>query len=207
MKGSNLALWTLVLWACVIANADAEVIAGLPHPSRSQPAAAESTSQELTPGYHSDWPELNTDRLVGRSLVATCGLATACLIALWSSRRVRAQRLRSSKDNRDSMVVLETLCLAPRCTLQLVRVDAQKFLIARDPSGVRSITPVSTFADAMAEEVEPFEAVTPRDADTRRSALSQYGHVGLSLELPDADISADNTARRRDPWQGPSLKR
>ncbi|MCA9169738.1 MAG: FliO/MopB family protein [Planctomycetales bacterium] len=155
--------------------------------------------------YQSDWQEFSTERLVGRSLLATCGLATACLLALWSSRRVRAQR--GSAANMASMAVLETLNLAPRCSLQLVRVDGQKFLVARDTSGVRSITPVSSFDDAMAEQSETFSEVFPAIESNLHRGRDACADHGLSLELAPQRVSASESGARRDPWQGPSLIR
>jgi flagellar biogenesis protein FliO len=110
-------------------------------------------------------------------------------------RRVRQGG--SGRTSSSEMKVLETLHLAPRCALQLIQVDAQRFLVARDAHGLRSVTAVNSFA----ETLEALEA-EPKDASTRE--LSTASTFGLSLEnQPTSDrLTLSFAGRRNDPWQG-----
>jgi hypothetical protein len=100
------------------------------------------------------------------------------------------------------MALLDTLNLAPRCTLQLIRIDNQKFLVARDAGGVRSVTPVQSFAETIDQIDELEETGTPAPEAT-------LWDQGLSLEQANRykDVSSLSRTRRIDPWQGNSLNR
>lgn len=102
------------------------------------------------------------------------------------------------------MSLVDTLSLAPRCALQLVHVDGQRFLVARDATGVRSITPVNSFADTLEDSDE-----SASTAGEQRFDLHRVSKAGLALDdMPHGAFATINPTltRRSDPWQGPAWK-
>lgn len=163
-------------------------------------AAASDSSQPGDRGVDSDawnsetWPEFDAGRILGRTMLATAGFAAVCLLLLAVAHRVKALRI-AARGVLPTMELLDTLVVAPRCTLQLVRVDSQRFLVAKDGSGLRSVTPLSSFTDTLDDVAEP-------PAEASRASLTTSSVAGLSLE--DAPSWQANSAgqRRSDRWQG-----
>ena len=94
----------------------------------------------------------NSSRVLRRTVFVTSALAAACvMMGLWN--RHRASRSPRQASGKTQMNLLGTLSLAPRCYLQLVSVNEQHFLVARDGGIVRCMTSVGNFDDAMADAV------------------------------------------------------
>lgn len=141
-----------------------------------------------------------TQQLVGRTLLVTTAFAGIGLVVVALAHRVQIRRRSSQKTG--SMALLDTLHLAPRCTLQLIRIDSQKFLVARDAGGVRSVTPVQSFA-------ETIDQVTTGNPLEEAVAQNDHWDQGLSLETPyrNKDVSTPLRSRRIDSWQENSWNR
>ncbi len=141
-----------------------------------------------------------TQQLVGRTLLVTTVFAGVGLLVVAIAHRVQVRRRSSGQTG--SMALLDTLHLAPRCTLQLIRIDSQKFLVARDAGGVRSVTPVQSFA-------ETIDQVTTGNPLEEAVAQSETWDHGLSLETPyrNKDVSTPLRSRRIDSWQENSWNR
>jgi flagellar biogenesis protein FliO len=139
--------------------------------------------------------DFDAGRLVGRTVLVTTSFAAVCAVLLLVIRHVRQQG--GLKGSTREMNVLETLTLGPRCVLQLVQVERQRFLVARDAHGVRSVTPVQSF-------VETLDDISLPDAEpVARQPLNSASTFGLSLEGPAAAewSTRELNGRRTDPWQ------
>lgn len=125
------------------------------------------------------WPsQFSISQLVGRTLVVSGLLAVACVVSLWLGNR----RLRSGQGSGAagvSMRLVDTLLVAPRCCLHVVTVDGQKFLLARDATGWKSVTAVSSFGANLEEAESP-----------------------ASVSLARTEGATDHASKRRNvPWQ------
>jgi flagellar biogenesis protein FliO len=89
--------------------------------------------------------------LVRRTMIISGMLMLATVTSLWLGYR-RRSRGSSSDHERTLVQVLHTLTVAPRCCLHLVQVEEQRFLVARDATGWKSVTPVQTFAAQLEAE-------------------------------------------------------
>ena len=88
--------------------------------------------------------EFVPSRLANRAMTVMGLLIAACIGAIWyGQRHSKAGRLGSSSGD---LQVLDTLSIAPRCCVHLLRVGGQKYLVARDQAGIKSVTAVSAFA-------------------------------------------------------------
>jgi flagellar biogenesis protein FliO len=140
-------------------------------------------------------------RLVARTIAATSVFAAACLVIVALRHRFKRHGARG-RSVQPALVVIDSLVLAPRCCLQLVQVESQKFLVARDGSIVRSVTPVNNFAETL-QDVDPI-AEMPRSED-----LGSVSRGGISLERNAArDFVEGRLGQGRSaPWPGISLER
>ena len=144
--------------------------------------------------------------IVKRAGLVSAALAVVTLAALLSTRS-RRLRLAQSRE-RHALQLVGSLALGSRCALQLVQVDDQRFLVARDGSGLSSVTPVNSFAtefeladDAQLTSASSREPATrderPRSQpdDTgeigyrESSRLSAVADRGLSLESAQSTLS------------------
>jgi hypothetical protein len=138
--------------------------------------------------------------LVGRTLLVTAGFAIIGMVIASAAHIFGSKRPSVRGKKTSSMALVDTLTLAPRCSLQLVSIDSQRFLVARDASGVRSVTPVTRFDDAMAaeDEEETTETYSPR----------KVWDTGLSLEKEDkSSLARTSRLRKADTWQVKTAKR
>jgi flagellar biogenesis protein FliO len=82
--------------------------------------------------------------LANRAMAVMGLLIVGCIAAIWYGQRYsRTGRSRSSSS---ALQVLDTLSIAPRCCVHLLNVGGQKYLVARDQAGIKSVTAVNAFA-------------------------------------------------------------
>lgn len=179
-------------------------------PSTSEAAAERTgaTTRDSLQAWQSDIPareaataqryglsDFDAGRLVGRTIVVTASFAAICTGILLGIRQLRKHG--ALKGGTSEMKVLETLTVGPRCVLQLVQVERQRFLVARDAHGMRSVTPVQSFVETLDDVSEPMEDPVVRQPLTSASTF------GLSLEGPVAAewSTRETSGRRSDPWQ------
>jgi flagellar biogenesis protein FliO len=138
---------------------------------------------------------------VAKTIAATSMFAAACLLIVALRHRFKRHGARGTLA-RPALAVIDSLVLAPRCCLQLVQVESQKFLVARDGSIVRSVTPVHSFAETL-QDVDPL-AKLPSSED-----LGHVSRGGISLERNAPRGLMDHTIGqgRSAPWPGISLER
>ncbi len=136
-------------------------------------------------------------RLVGRTVTVSSLFAAGCLVLLWASQRIRARR-RPKLGGPAGIAILETMVLAPKCALQLVRVNRQQFLIARDATGLRSVTPVGSFADTLGDVTDDLPGPS-----VKTERLGVASGAGISLESGAEPRWSDRHAGRRgiNSWQ------
>lgn len=88
--------------------------------------------------------EFVPSHLANRAMAVMGLLIVGCIAAIWFGQRYsRTGRSRSSSSD---LQVLDTLSIAPRCCVHLLNVGGQKYLVARDQAGIKSVTAVSAFA-------------------------------------------------------------
>ena len=91
---------------------------------------------------------VNLRKILGRTVLACLALVAVSLVLIvWG--RARGLHRRDQRPVTSTMNLLSTMTLAPRCYLQLVSVNDQHFLVARDGTTVRCITPVASFEDSL----------------------------------------------------------
>ena len=90
-----------------------------------------------------------------RRLIAGVLLSGALFVALLYLRTGKLRRF-GKRDGDGTMELLDTLVLAPRCCLHLVRVHDQVLVVGRDAAGMQQVVPMhgsfeSHFLDALPE--------------------------------------------------------
>lgn len=83
---------------------------------------------------------LDVDALL-RRLLAGVLLSGALFVALFFLRTGKLRRF-GKRDGDGTMELLDTLVLAPRCCLHLVRVRDQVLIVGRDAAGMQQVVPM-----------------------------------------------------------------
>ncbi len=122
--------------------------------------------------------EFVPSHLANRAMTVMGILIAACIGAIWyGQRHSRAGRLRSSSSD---LQVIDTLSIAPRCCVHLLSVGGQKYLVARDQAGIKSVTAVSAFASTL-------DDLTNNPEDSAQDVAS-------------SSLKSRSWARRSDQW-------
>jgi len=91
--------------------------------------------------------------MLTRLALGTGFVLALCVGALVLGRRWLRKLPAASSTGRE-MRVVETLSLAPRCRVHLVRVGRRRVLVGVDPTGLRAITPLPDLFEQALEEAE-----------------------------------------------------
>lgn len=111
-------------------------------------------------------PQFNASQLVRRTVIVSGMLSVASAASLWLGYRRRSKGL-SGDGTATPLQLLHTLSISPKCCLYLVRVEDQKFLMASDASGWKSVTAIDSIT-ANFDPVEQTGLVSP----TRSSSIA-----------------------------------
>ena len=168
------------------AGADATPLARQIAKSRRVPVQLQDTSGAETAARQPPPPILPGEfvpaHLANRAMSVMGLLIIACIGAIWYGQRY--SRAGRSGNSAGDMKVLETLSIAPRCCVHLLTVGGQKYLVARDQAGIKSVTAVSAFAttldDLADRSVEPAQDATPPSV-TNRSWASRSDQWASTL--------------------------
>jgi flagellar biogenesis protein FliO len=92
-------------------------------------------------------------QLLGRLAILTAITVVGGVLCLFLARR--AQKLPPFPPGGPSVEVVESVSLGPRCALHLLQVDESAFVVATDPTGLRSITPLpDTFEQSLEQALD-----------------------------------------------------
>lgn len=101
--------------------------------------------------------EFDLGGLVQRTLGISMVLGAVCIGCLWWSHS-RGGKYGVRDAARKEMQILETISVAPRCYLHLVKVQDQQFLVTRDATGFKTVAAVSSFESAIENSRADFAA-------------------------------------------------
>lgn len=97
-----------------------------------------------------------------RRLLAGVLLSGALFVALFFLRTGKLRRF-GKRDGDGTMELLDTLVLAPRCCLHLVRVRDQVLIVGRDAAGMQQVVPMHGSFESHLLDALPESSLGPVD--------------------------------------------
>ena len=127
--------------------------------------------------------EFDLSGLVQRTLGISMVLGAVCIGCMWwSHSRNGKYSLRDAA--RKEMLIQETITVAPRCYLHLVKVQDQQFLVTRDATGFKTVAVVNSFESA----IEDSPAELTAEPAAGRSVADDRQRRGIEWTNPLSNL-------------------